>query len=180
MKYVFLNNGTAVEVVSTDPHLLFVPNYASQFVEVPDDVQAGWRISNGQWHAPDPVYPSKAELIADIDKQADALRLAIVGDPLRVEEYRVAREEAAAFIAAGYTGTVPNSVQSWASAKGWTAKQAADDIATTAQQWSNALYAIRSIRLTGKELIRGAGSDAAAASVHQTVLGQLAALRAQL
>ena len=52
MKYAFLNNGTAVEVVSTDPHLLFVPNYASQFVEVPDDVQAGWMLSGGNWQAP--------------------------------------------------------------------------------------------------------------------------------
>lgn len=180
MPYAFVENNIAVEVVENDPHMLFVPGYAAKFVSVPPGVRPGWVVTNGQWAAPAIVYPPAVELIADIDRKADALRLAIVGDPLRVEEYRVAREEAAAFIAAGYTGTVPNSVQSWASAKGWTAKQAADDIATTAQQWSNALYAIRSIRLTGKELIRGAGSDASAASIHQTVLGQFAALRAQL
>jgi hypothetical protein len=139
----------------------------------------GWGYDGANFTAP-VVVVNREALAADIDHCADALRLAIVGDPLRVEEYRVAREEAAAYIAAGYTGTVPSSVQSWATAKGWTAKQAADDIATTAQQWSNALSAIRSIRLTGKELIRGAGSDASAASTHQTVLGQLAALRAQL
>lgn len=52
MKYAFVNNGAAVEVVSTEPHLLFVPNYASQFVEVPDDVQAGWVETNGTWAAP--------------------------------------------------------------------------------------------------------------------------------
>ena len=51
MKYAFLNNGTAVEVVSTDPHMLFVPGYAAQFIEVPDGVMAGWVLSGGNWQA---------------------------------------------------------------------------------------------------------------------------------
>lgn len=54
MKYAFIRNDTAVEVVEADPHMLFVPHYASQFVQVPDDVCAGWFISAGEWSAPPP------------------------------------------------------------------------------------------------------------------------------
>lgn len=177
MKYAFLNNGTALEVVSTDPHLLFVPNYASQFVEVPDGVQASWYLSNGQWLPPTPALPTRAELVTEIDKAADALRLLIVGDSLRVEEYRIAREEATAFVAANYSGTVPSSVQSWATAKNWTPKQAADDIMHTAQLWSSALYAIRTIRLVGKEAVRNAADATAANTAYQTAINQLNALK---
>lgn len=115
-------------------------------------------------------------LIANIDRRADALRWAIVGDPVRVEEYRLARDEADAYIAASYTGTVPPTVQAWATAKSWTAQQAADDIAATAQAWEAALYAIRSIRLIGKESVRSAATDSAAQMAYDTALAQLAAI----
>lgn len=118
----------------------------------------------------------RTALIADIDRRADALRLAIVGDPVRVDEYRLARDEAAAFIGANYTGTVPPTVQAWATAKSWTAQQAADDIAVTAQVWESALYAIRSIRLIGKETVRSAASDSAAQAAYATALSQLQAI----
>lgn len=52
MKYAYVQNGTAVEVVETDPAVLFVPHYAEQFVEVPDGVMAGWVLSGGSWQAP--------------------------------------------------------------------------------------------------------------------------------
>lgn len=56
-KYAFVKNGTAVEVVRTDPAMLFVPNYAAQFVTVPDDVEAGWTLVSGSWSAPPPAPP---------------------------------------------------------------------------------------------------------------------------
>lgn len=124
---------------------------------------------------PQPVI-DRAALTADIDRRADALRLAIVGDPVRVEEYRLARDEAAAYIAVNYTGTVPPTVQAWATAKSWAAKRAADDIAATAQAWESALYAIRSIRLIGKEAVRSAATDTAAQAAYDTALAQLAAI----
>jgi hypothetical protein len=124
---------------------------------------------------PQPVI-DRAALTADIDRRADALRLAIVGDPVRVEEYRLARDEAAAYIAVNYAGAVPPTVQAWATAKSWTAQQAADDIAATAQAWESALYAIRSIRLIGKEAVRGAATDAAAQTAYATALTQLSAI----
>lgn len=135
--------------------------------------------AGGEWvvlpHRPQPDI-DRAALIVDIDRRADALRLAIVGDPVRVEEYRLARDEAAAYIAAGYTGTVPPTVQAWSTAKSWTAQQAADDIAATAQAWEAAMYAIRSIRLIGKEAVRSAATDNAAQAAYDTALAQLAAV----
>lgn len=55
MKYAYVENNTAVEVVESDPHMLFVPHYAAQFVEVADEVQAGWKLEVGEWVEPDPV-----------------------------------------------------------------------------------------------------------------------------
>lgn len=177
MKYAYIQNNTALEVVASDPFTLFVPHYASQFVEVPEVVHAGWALNAGQWAPPVPTLPTREELAAEIDKASDALRLSIVGDPLRVEEYRIAREEATAFVAANYSGTVPSSVQSWATAKSWTPKQAADDIMHTAQLWSSALYAIRTIRLVGKEAVRNAADAAAVNTAYQTAINQLTALK---
>lgn len=74
------------------------------------------------------------------------------------------------------TGTVPPTVQAWATAKAWTAQRAADDIAATAQAWESALYAIRSIRLIGKEAVRNATTDSAAQAAYDTVLAQLATI----
>ena len=52
MAYAFVQNGTVVEVVQNDPHMLFVPGYAAQFVMVPDDVRPGWNAVNGHYSAP--------------------------------------------------------------------------------------------------------------------------------
>lgn len=120
-----------------------------------------------------PQTVDREALAGEIDKLADSLRLAIVGDPVRCEEYRLARDEAKAYRDNNYVGLVPSSVQSWATAKGWSAKQAADDISDTAQAWESALYAIRSIRLIGKEAVRNAASDSAALAAKDGALAQL-------
>lgn len=52
MSYAFISNNVAIEVVSTDPAILFVPHYASQFVEVPENVQPGWVLIGDNWQAP--------------------------------------------------------------------------------------------------------------------------------
>ena len=69
-----------------------------------------------------------SQMIVNIDVEADIIRTRVVGDPVRVFEYQWAETEANAYKAAGYTGTVPVSVSSWATAKGWTPQQACDDI----------------------------------------------------
>lgn len=55
MKYAYVQNNTAVEVVESNPHMLFVPHYAAQFIVVADEVQAGWKLVGGEWEEPEPV-----------------------------------------------------------------------------------------------------------------------------
>jgi hypothetical protein len=55
MKYAHVINNTINELVESDPFTLFVPGYAAQFIEVADEVQAGWKLVNGEWTEPEPV-----------------------------------------------------------------------------------------------------------------------------
>lgn len=100
----------------------------------------------------------KDSVLEKIDAIADAARTKVVGDPIRVKEYEVSQQEAQAYKDAGYAGTVPQSVKSWAEAKEWTAQQAADDILAASARWYAALYGIRDARLKAKENIRNAGT----------------------
>lgn len=58
MKYAFIENGIAQEVVQSNPFMLFVEGYAAKFIEVPDVVFQGWRLVDGDWlePLPPPVY----------------------------------------------------------------------------------------------------------------------------
>lgn len=158
-----------------------------QHAQLLADQSAGATIqtdANGYPVAVFPPPPSldqiRADLCARIDHEADAARLKIAGDPLRVIEYQKAEEEAAAYKAAGYTGTVPPMVLSWAEAKGWTAQQATDDILTVAAAWRQALYSLRDIRLKGKESVKTAADDAGANTTADSTSGQIAAVLAAL
>lgn len=72
MKYAYVVNNKAIEIVSTDPAVLFVPHYASQFIEVPDNVQAGWVLSGGIWQAPSiDVAALRAAHWDDIKRERD-------------------------------------------------------------------------------------------------------------
>ncbi len=113
-----------------------------------------------------------------IDADADAIYGAVIGN--RGEEYRTAESEASAFIAGGYTGDAPPSVAGWATAKGWTAQQAADDIAATAAAWRGAQAAIRAQRLLRKEQVRSAADSAALDTALAAWGGFAAAVRQQL
>lgn len=126
-------------------------------------------LADGNTPQPAPV-PTLAERISSailkIDADTDALIRDVIGE--RGNEYKLADEQARSFKAAGYTGTVPASVKSWADAKGWTATQAADDIIAVADAWLSAQASIRSNRLARKEEARkattAAGVDAALAA----------------
>jgi hypothetical protein len=91
----------------------------------------------------------RAALVTKIDADTDAIYAAAVGN--RMPEYDRAASDAQAYKEAGYTGTVPTSVQTWASAKGWTTRQAADDVLRASSQLSAARDAIRTQRLNLKE-----------------------------
>ena len=129
---------------------------------------------------PETLEQAVARLCTRIDSEADAARLKIAGDPLRVVEYERAAAEAQAFKDSGYTGTIPPSVLSWAEAKAWTAQAAADDILTVSALWNQALYALRDIRLKGKEAIRAGADEAAANTAADAASGQIAAVLAAI
>lgn len=52
MKYAYIENNVAVEVVAVDPFMLFVPHYAEKFTSVNDSCNAGYIFENGQWIVP--------------------------------------------------------------------------------------------------------------------------------
>lgn len=105
---------------------------------------------------------ARGGLLLKIDTDTDAIYRAVQGD--RAMEYVLAESDAKAYKAAGYTGTVPDSVASWASAKGQTATWAADDILTTATGWRQAQSSIRATRLACKEQARAANDVAPVAA----------------
>jgi len=58
MKYAYIVNDTAVDVVRVDPAGIFSQEYASLFVQVPDEVEIMWsRNGAGEWLAPAPSGP---------------------------------------------------------------------------------------------------------------------------
>lgn len=130
---------------------------------------------------PEPTLDEiKATLCSDVDASADATYIAIGGpSPGRLAEYQQAKADAIAFKDAGYTGTVPSTVQSWATASGMTAQAAADNILATAAQWGAALDYIRAQRLLGKANVNAAvdatsaqnAADSAIANIRATATG---------
>jgi len=118
--------------------------------------------------------------IAAIDEAADAARLAVAGDPLRAAEYQIAETEAKSYQAAGYAGECPPSVKSWAEAKGWTSKEAADNILAEAGAWNTALYALRDVRLKAKEAVRSASTSEEAMAISRTAVDGIKAKVANL
>lgn len=99
-------------------------------------------------------YTTSSQLISKIDRDVDAIYEEVIGN--RGEEYTTARNEAVEFRDADYQGKVPPSVESWAVAKNWTAKKAADDILEAAARLSNLRENIRAQRLLKKEQVRAA------------------------
>jgi hypothetical protein len=122
----------------------------------------------------------REEMIAVIDTEADIARSLVVGDPVRAFEYQWAEQEALAFKNAGYpVDAVPSSVQAWATAKGWTPQQSADDILAAAQGFRTAMSYLRQARLIGKEGVRNAATDELAEQKMQTALAQIKLMRQQ-
>lgn len=112
------------------------------------------------------------DMIERVYLVADAQRLRIVGDACRAFEYQAAEQGAQAYKAAGYAGTVPGVVSSWATARGWTNQQAADDILAAATAFRAALEGIRAIRLKAKyDLLAATEQDAPA--IFAAAIGQI-------
>jgi hypothetical protein len=120
----------------------------------------------------------KATFIRQVDADTDALIRTVIGE--RGSEYELAEQEATAYKAAGYTGTIPGSVASWATAKGWTATQSADSIIVASTNWHTAQAALRANRLARKEAAILAGDVAGLDVVKAQWATFMAALKTSL
>lgn len=55
MKYARIVADTAVDVRTESPEGFFTPEVASEFVQVPEQVENGWTFSDGAWNPPEPT-----------------------------------------------------------------------------------------------------------------------------
>lgn len=144
----------------------------------------GWEAEDGLYGDPDKVLhyenvsESAAALIVQIDADVDAIYDKVMGR--RQAEYERTEAEARAWADGGYEGSAPATVQSWATAKGWQAQAAADDILAVSAAWRTAQEVMRAQRLLRKEQARAALGPASLKAVENTWAGFLAAIRAQL
>jgi hypothetical protein len=177
MKRAFINSSgllTAFGYVSS--------NGTDTAIEVAEDfaLESGkWQYVSGVWQAVTPTLAqNSAALVLKI--RTDASK--IIGDAIGNfgNEYALAKTEADAFKAAGYLGTVPASVVSWAAPKGWTAQQACDDILATAANFLTAQNAIRANRLARAEAAKVCTTQAQIDTIAAQWDGFAVAIRAQL
>lgn len=168
-----------------DPELTVLDTYeqrwevCSLFKEYIDDVNVTHTVAEQETNAIiADLLAKKAALILQIDMDVDLIISAVVGK--REIEYLKAEEHANAYIAANYTGTVPEFVQDWATAKSQTATWAADNIAATATAWRSAQASLRANRLAKKEAARTAADLAALATVETAWNAFVTAIKQQL
>ncbi|MBK9348570.1 MAG: hypothetical protein IPN06_20270 [Burkholderiales bacterium] len=148
-RYLKIEDGKVVNAIELDNPALFTDLVLVRS----DSADIGDLFDGSVFTKPVPT-PNRVGLMLQIDADTDAIYRAVEGD--RTTEYLRAEEEAKAFKEANYTGTVPDSVASWASAKGESATWATDDILTTATGWRQAQSSIRATRLSCKEQARTA------------------------
>ena len=65
-KYARIINNTAIDVVESDPRLLFHPTIAADFISVPDEVKNNSKLVEGVWVAP-PETPIPEPVQESID-----------------------------------------------------------------------------------------------------------------
>lgn len=119
---------------------------------------------------------AKAEAANDIDLAAGSARERLVSPgALTDQEYIMAYEDAKAFEAAGFSGPVPDGVQSWADNNSYDfdARAAAENIISTRNLWYQVAMEIRAIRLAGKQAVANAGTVANVEKVRDVAIAQL-------
>lgn len=123
----------------------------------------------------------KRVVIAAFYVDVDSIYETVIGK--RFAEYQTAYDEATIYKKAGYTGTVPPSVQSWVDANDDAtkdAKWAADDILRVGDAWSKAQLQMRAHRLAHKQRALKATDDAALEVVQTSWIQTRTAIRTAL
>lgn len=126
----------------------------------------------------DDLRAAAALLGQRIDRAVDDVYAAVIGQ--RHAEYAQAETDAQAYATAGYSGTVPASVQCWATAAGLTAQAAANNILATAAAWRTASQTMRAARLDHKAMAKAATSSADLTAVNASWGATIAQIRAAL
>lgn len=118
---------------------------------------------------------AQAQLGSDIDTAAGNARAAFVSPGSYIDqEYLLAKQEAADWLANGKDeNAIPSSVSDHMAMFEVDAETAATEIVATAEQWEQALGAIRSARLGGKAAVRRADTIEAAEAAAQQAIEQL-------
>lgn len=149
-----------IEFFAVIQHSDFAPSYLenleTQVLSLPWDVY----VKNAPKPEPAPPFvlsEAKNTLTLSIDADVDTVYKLVIGN--RLAEYQLAEREATEFKNNNYSGTVPSTVQSWATAQNQTAQWAADSILAQANAWINAQNAIRSARLATKAAVQNAQNE---------------------
>lgn len=69
MKYAYIESGKVVEVARVNPFGIFHEDYASKFVEVPNEVEPGWLV-DGAGYSPAPAPPAQSQFEKDQSRYA--------------------------------------------------------------------------------------------------------------
>lgn len=134
-----------------------------------------WQLNAGR--AAELELQEAERLCARIDAAADSVRTVLAGDPLKAMEYAQAAADAQAYQDTGYPKKeVPLSVAAWV-VKGRTARQAAEQILCKAEQLTDHLLTLRTLRLKAKAQIRAQAGKGKMALARSTSDEALVAIR---
>jgi hypothetical protein len=80
MKYAYIENNTIVDLVGRDPFELFLSGYASEFIQVHDDVESGYVLVDGEFVNPQniPITKTPEQIRTEAKAKRDADVAAIV------------------------------------------------------------------------------------------------------
>lgn len=124
-----------------------------------------------------PIHILRASAQKKVDKYAGAARSRYITDaPGQESIYILKDQQARAFAAAGYTGTVPVLVQADADALGITVQSAADAIIAQADAWIIIAAEIEAARRRGKAAIDAASDSAAIDAARDMAIAALEAV----
>jgi hypothetical protein len=140
--------------------------------------------ANGNPILVDPPAPPLADVqsrsLVALDDAAEVLRgKFITANSGQVATYLLKQNQAAAYKAANYTGTIPGLVQAEADATDKAAKDACDDILAQYDLWCNLAAAIETARRTAKVAVNAATTVDAVNSAVSTAQAAFAQIEAQ-
>jgi hypothetical protein len=139
---------------------------------------AGFHRVGAAWVRTLVLADEKKRALDAIDVKAGQVRLRFITDvPGQQATYIRKAEQARAYAAAGYTGTLPPYIAAEAAATGLTAAQCSDTIIGLSDLWEGTIGpAIEQVRIGGKQAVTAAADIEAVNTALATALGTLEAI----